>query len=284
MGSGSNWLNVSSSGRALARSTAAIAEATGNGAIRSTMRDSSSPYGDCSSSRPAPIWRPMTRKAPPMRSNIRRRWTARRAAVFRSRIASHAIAAAPPTATAAAAPHRATIRARRRGNDSARIGGGGATPPAPERRRSGRRDRGPSVPGGAGSGLNVEPRSPLPVQPLPLFRVVADLVQRRRVVEPAVQHHHRDRFRVADVLERILVEHDEVRELPLLDRAELAVEADGLRAENRRAADRLQVRHAALLQHPQLPVGAEPLELAVRAELHAAARVENLLRAFRDQH
>ena len=36
----------------------------------------------------------------------------------------------------------------------------------------------------------------------------------------------------------------------------------------------------ALLQHPQLPVRAEALELAVRAELHRAAGIQDLLHAL----
>ena len=72
----------------------------------------------------------------------------------------------------------------------------------------------------------------------------------------------------------------EVRQLALLDRADVAVQAEVARAVDRRGAQRLHVRHAALLQHPQLPVRAEALQLAVRAELHHAAGVGDLLRAL----
>ena len=57
--------------------------------------------------------------------------------------------------------------------------------------------------------------------------MVAGLVERLRVVQPAVQHHHVDRLGMTDVLERVPVEHDQVRQLPLLERPEVGVEARG---------------------------------------------------------
>src|SRR4051794_40792235 len=68
---------------------------------------------------------------------------------------------------------------------------------------------------GTACGGHSTPRaSALPVELAPLLRVVADLVQGLRVVETAVHHHHRDRFRVADVLERVPVEDDQIGKLP----------------------------------------------------------------------
>ena len=67
--------------------------------------------------------------------------------------------------------------------------------------------------------------------------------------------------------------------LPFSSEPMSRVEAEIARAVDRGGAQRLQRRHPALLQHPQLPVRAEPLQLAVRAELHDAAGVGDLLRA-----
>ena len=89
------------------------------------------------------------------------------------------------------------------------------------------------------------------------------------VVQTAVHHHHPDRLGVADVLERVAIEDDEVRELALLERAEVAVESEVARAVHRRGAQRFHVRHPALLQHPELPVRAQALQLPVRAQLDA---------------
>src|SRR4029453_13510556 len=57
---------------------------------------------------------------------------------------------------------------------------------------------------------------PFPVQLQPLLRMIADLVQRLRVEQAAVHHHHGDRFAVADVLERIAIEHAQGGPLPFL--------------------------------------------------------------------
>src|SRR6186997_2532169 len=73
-------------------------------------------------------------------------------------------------------------------------------------------------------------RLPFPEQLRARLWVVADLVQRRGVVEAAVEHHHADRLRVADVLERIPVQDDQVRELARLDRSDLLVQPQRARA------------------------------------------------------
>ena len=44
----------------------------------------------------------------------------------------------------------------------------------------------------------------------------------------------------------------------------------------------LMRRHAALHKHPQLPVRPEPVQLAVCAELHAVALIDQFLRLLRD--
>ena len=73
------------------------------------------------------------------------------------------------------------------------------------------------------------------------------------------------------------VEDEQVGQLARFERADVLVHADVVRAVERRGAERLQRRHAALHEHPQLPVRAEALALAVRAELHADAGVVELL-------
>ena len=87
------------------------------------------------------------------------------------------------------------------------------------------------------------------------------------------------RIGVADVLERVAVEHDQVGQLALLERSELAVEPEIARAVDCRRPQRFHGRHAALLEHPQLPVRAQALELTVRTELHGSAGIGNLFGA-----
>src|SRR3954454_795506 len=107
--------------------------------------------------------------------------------------------------------------------------------------------------------------------------MIADLVQRLRLVEPPVDHDHPDALRVPDVLERVAIEHNQISKLTLFERSKLPVEPEILCAVERRAADRLEVGHATLLEHPQLPVRPHALELSVRAELDRTARIQDLL-------
>ena len=124
----------------------------------------------------------------------------------------------------------------------------------------------------------------LPVERRALMRVIPDLIHRPRIIEPPVQHHLHDGLGIPYVLERVRAEDDEIRELSDFNRAELSVEADVLGTHQRRGPDRLERRHASLLEHPQLPVCGEALELAVGAELNASPRVDDLLGPLGNQH
>ena len=72
--------------------------------------------------------------------------------------------------------------------------------------------------------------------------------------------------------------------LPFSSEPMSRVETEVARAGDRGGAQRLHRRHPALLQHPELPVRAQTLQLSVRAELDAAAGIRHLFRAARDQH
>src|SRR5436190_1337202 len=74
----------------------------------------------------------------------------------------------------------------------------------------------------------------------------AELVERRSVVKPAVEHRVAHLARVADVGERVLVEHDEVGELAGFEGAEVLVEPEVMRAGDGARLQRLERRHAAL--------------------------------------
>ena len=102
-----------------------------------------------------------------------------------------------------------------------------------------------------------------------------DLLERVPEEQLAVLHDPADRVGVADVLERILVEHHEVRELARFHRADVALEADRLGAMDRRGAQRLHRGQAAGLKVPDLPVAAEPLHLAMPAETDAPSGVDD---------
>src|SRR5262245_6034677 len=53
-----------------------------------------------------------------------------------------------------------------------------------------------------------------------------DLVQGRWAIETTIYHHPGNLVRIADVIERVLVQHDEVGELADFERAEVLVEAE----------------------------------------------------------
>src|SRR3989442_7858755 len=93
-----------------------------------------------------------------------------------------------------------------------------------------------------------------------------DLVHGRGVVEDAFLHRVGDLLRLAYVRERVAVDDHEVGQLAGLQRAEVLAEAEGLGAAPGGRPQRLHRRHgAADGEGPHLPVGAEALELAVRA-------------------
>src|SRR6478735_1701249 len=122
----------------------------------------------------------------------------------------------------------------------------------------------------------------LPPEWQPLARMVPDLVHRSGVIQAAIHHHPADRIAVLDVFERIPVEHDEIGKLAFLEGSDVVVEAEIASAVDRTARQRFERRHAALREHPQLPVGAEPLQLAMSAELDVSAGIADGLRALRD--
>src|SRR5690606_31869583 len=81
-----------------------------------------------------------------------------------------------------------------------------------------------------------------------------DLVERIGVVEPAVLHDVPDPRAVADILERIRIEHEDVGELARLEGAEVLAEPDRLRAEDRGRAQHIVVREPTGRHGPELPV------------------------------
>ena len=83
---------------------------------------------------------------------------------------------------------------------------------------------------------------------------VADFVHGGGIVEAAVEHGVGDVLALADVFEGVAVDDDEVSQLAGLDAAELVVHAEVDGAVDGGAAQCLKVGHAALGQHPELPM------------------------------
>ena len=81
----------------------------------------------------------------------------------------------------------------------------------------------------------------------------------------------RDAVGLADIRHRIAIDQHHVRQLARLDRADILIEAQRPRAADGRGAQRLDRRHAAFDEAPQLPVRGEPLFLAMRADAHRNA-------------
>src|SRR5688572_10084524 len=107
-----------------------------------------------------------------------------------------------------------------------------------------------------------------------------ELVHGIAIVETSVLHHHADRIRVADVLERIGIEDDEIGELASLDRSEVHAKPDRVGAKDRCGAQSVHVRHSATCGRPKLPVIAESLELAVTPDPYPATRLDDVIRAL----
>src|SRR2546430_15183813 len=100
-------------------------------------------------------------------------------------------------------------------------------------------------------------------------------VQRCAFIQPPVLHHVMDLLGVVDVLERIRVEHDQVGQLAGLERAQVLVHSDAVRAVHRTDAERFAWRHPAARQGPELPVTPQPVELAVAPHTDVAAGPEH---------
>src|SRR5690606_9917710 len=79
-----------------------------------------------------------------------------------------------------------------------------------------------------------------------------DLVQRGGGVESAVLHHVQNRPAVRDVLERVRVEDDQIRELPRLDAPQVLTEPDRLGAEDGRHPEHVVLGEPARLYRPEL--------------------------------
>src|SRR5688500_9885104 len=114
------------------------------------------------------------------------------------------------------------------------------------------------------------------------FCVRPDLVERVAVVKFTALHHHSDGVSVLDVGERAAVEDDQVGELARFERAEVTIQPDRFRTENRRDAESVVVGHSAGCDRPQLPVDADALHLAVAAHAYAAPGLNYISGTFRD--
>lgn len=117
----------------------------------------------------------------------------------------------------------------------------------------------------------------------PLVVVIAHLIHGFRFVEPAVQHDVSDGFGVFDVVQGVAVQHDQVGEFADSERTDFLVEAQVFRAVERGAAQGLEVGHSALLQHPEFPVCAEAVELAVCAEVDVHTGVLEFFTTLTDE-
>src|SRR6266542_5463943 len=126
--------------------------------------------------------------------------------------------------------------------------------------------------GGVGEGVSVL----FPVVLRPLSGMVAQLVHGGGVEETTVDDGVEDLLALADVGQGISVDHDEIGELAGLERPQIGVETQITRAVPGPALQCLVRRHASLDHHPEFPVSAETLALAVRAQLHRDPGVAEL--------
>src|SRR5690606_21698039 len=95
----------------------------------------------------------------------------------------------------------------------------------------------------------------LPVEVSASALAGTELVHRLRIEDPATDDRVPDGIALANVREHVAFDHGEVGELAGLDRSQVAVEAEVLGPVQRGTAQRLVRRHAALYEHPELPVG-----------------------------
>ena len=87
--------------------------------------------------------------------------------------------------------------------------------------------------------------------------------------------------RVADVVQRIRVEDDQVGKLARLDRPQVPVQADRLGTHDRSYAQRVMLVQTARRHRPQLPVVPQPLQLPVTPDPRPAPRLDQVLHKAR---
>src|SRR5881394_2068306 len=108
------------------------------------------------------------------------------------------------------------------------------------------------------------------------------LIESPGVVEPPVFHHFPQRQRIADVQQRVLVENQQIRVLPALERPELALTPDRLRGAHGGGTQRLGGCEAARDIRLQLPVKAQTRYLAVTADTEHSSRAQHARAALGD--
>ena len=92
-----------------------------------------------------------------------------------------------------------------------------------------------------------------------------------RVEKLAILHHVAHGVGVADVLERVPCQHDQVRQLADRERAQVLLDTEDLGTVDRRCPQHLEGRHAAHGERPHLPVVAQPLQLPVTPDRRTGA-------------
>src|SRR5207244_5623616 len=113
-------------------------------------------------------------------------------------------------------------------------------------------------------------------------RAWPELVQRRRLIQPAVLHYLAQCQGIADILQRVPLEHDQVSVFSGLDGAELILPANGLGGADRGGAQHFAWRHTARSISLHLPVIAETRHLSMTPHTQQPARTRDLRSAHGD--
>ena len=117
-----------------------------------------------------------------------------------------------------------------------------------------------------------------------LDRLRRDLVHRRGIIQPAIEHGVAHLFAVAQIFQRIAIDQHQVSQLAGLDRPDLGIHAEIAGTVDGGTAQRLERAEPALLHHPELPVRAKTRELTVRADHDRYAEPVELECFFGHEH
>lgn len=122
--------------------------------------------------------------------------------------------------------------------------------------------------------------SSFPIEGRSFLGMISDLIHCGSVEEPSIDHDVFHGVAIPDTLEGILVQDNEISQFTGLKGPKISVKTKVLSSGQSSTSEGLVVRHPALLKHPELPVGSEPLKLPMSTELNLSACIQDALERF----
>src|SRR5690606_23940001 len=122
-----------------------------------------------------------------------------------------------------------------------------------------------------------------PVEFCPFLWVISYLVHGLGIVQPSVDHGVKYAFRISDILQRILLQDQQVGQFSNLQGTDLFAHANILRSVDSRSLQGFVIGHTTHLQQPEFPVSSKALDLPVGSHVYLHSKVCKFFGGLRDQ-